>query len=263
MKRSSVFSQARIFIFYSVISGLLLLGDSRGWLRFVHGGAERVIIPLQRATNSLSLVIGTPFQVVRFWYRGSQRIEDLERQVAKLSVDAAKVFELENENEAMRLLLGASLPSKWRYIPAAVVGVGEQFSIGVGEVEGIVVGDAVVWEDVLVGIVSEVSAHQSKVKRLDDADTLISVYVASSGTRGVVVGEFGSRVLLKEVLQDEQLQAEDILVTSGEIGAPRGFAVGKVVSVESKESDVYKLAVVETLVDSNKLREAFVVKPEN
>ncbi len=260
MKRFTVSAPVKMFVVWVGISAALMLVDGLGWLGFLRSGVERVLVPIEQVFYSASSAVRAPVESVRFWYIGSQRVADLERQVATLSVDAARVLQLEEENEAMRVMLGAPLPASWKFIPAPVIGTGEMFSIGAGEEQGVLVGDAVVWEETLLGVVTNVSGRKSSVRLLTDPETNISVYAPRTGAEGVVVGKFGSQAMVSQILQKKELEKGDVFLTSGAIGAPRGLVVGKVSEVISGESDLYKEAVLELPLDTGNLLTVFVAK---
>jgi len=251
-----------LILFLSLVfaSILLFLVDRSGWIREVRGGFERLLLPVEGAVYRTSQGLVTPLRLLRFARSGTARIADLERQVSELAVDAVRVWDLERENEAMRKLLGSPLPPQWIYVPAPIVGRGDELALGVGEVAGIAGGEAVVWQDMLFGTVATVSKRQSSVRLLTDPESRIPVFVPRSRVDGLVEGRFGSQVVLTQVLQSGDLIEDDLVVTSGESGIPRGLVVGKVGAVISDETDVYKELLVEPIVDIGLIDTVFVIK---
>jgi len=258
--KRTVSSAAGLFLSLVLLSLVFYAVDSLGWLLAFRGGVEAILVPVEKIVYSSSRIAVSPLEFVRFARTGTARIADLERQVAQLSVDAARIFELEKENEAMRKLLGASLPPQWKYIPAAVVSKGEKLALGVGEMQGIKVGETVVWQDILLGTVVSVSNRQSSVRLLLDPESRIPAYVPRSGADGLVIGRFNSQIILTQVLQAGDLKQDDLLLTSGGSDLPRGLIIGKIGKIISDETDVYKEALVEPIVDLGSLDTVFVVR---
>lgn len=262
MKRLEISSALRMFLIWIGVSVALFGLDSLGIFRGVRGVTEMVLVPVERGVFGVSTVLRSPIQTMRFWRSGVARIADLERQVTELRVDAARLAALEEEKAAMRRLLGAPLPPQWSFIPAPLVGRGEEISIGVGVRDGVETGDVVVCADVLLGSVIETSQRQSRVRLLTDSGSKIPVYLPSSGADGLLEGRFGSQMVLTQVLQSANLYEGESLVTSGAFGPPRGLVVGKLSQILSDETDVYQEALVEPIVDLGSLETVFVVKEE-
>lgn len=260
MKRVEISAPIRLFLFLVAASLVLMLVDQRGWLRFARGSLEQVLIPVEKVAYRIGSWMSFPYESLRYLRTGNAKIADLERQVAQLTVEAVRVKSLEEENESMRKLLGVPFPKQWRFILTNIIGRRELISIDAGEVQGVSVGDAVIWKDVLLGSVSEVSPQMSKVKRLDHSESRVSVYISRSGAEGILVGRFGSQVVLSQVLQGDDIKEDDIVVTTGAFGAPRGLVVGRVSGIISDKTDVYKEAVVEMLMDLNDLQTVFILK---
>jgi len=258
--KREVSSSLGFFLVLVLISICLFVIDSLGWVRAIRRGIENVLVPVEKAVYSASRLVGVPLEMVRFSRSGMARITDLERQLAQLSVDTVRVYELEKENEAMRKLLGVSLPPQWSYVPAAVIGKGEKLALGVGEIHGLRGGEAVVWQDIFLGTVASVSKRQSVVRLLVDPESRVSTFVPRSGIDGLLVGRFGSQMVFSQVLQAGDLREGDLVATLGESGIPRGLLVGKVGKILSDETDVYKEALVEPIVDIGKLDTVFVLK---
>lgn len=260
MKRVEISSELRVFLVWAGISVALLGLDRLGLFGGVRNLTEGALIPVEQGVFRFSTLLRSPFEMLRFWRTGTARIADLERQVAELTVDAAKLAALKEENAAMRRLLDAPLPAQWSFLPAPIVGRGEEMSIGIGVRDGVEVGDEVISEEVLIGTVSQASQRQSSVRLLKDPASKVPVYLPASGADGLLEGRFGSQMVLTQVLQSAEIKQDEMVVSSGAFGAARGLVVGKVAKIISEENDVYKEALVEPLFDINWLQTVFVVK---
>jgi len=260
MRRLVISAGLRSFIRLFLAAFLLMLAERQGWLDFAEDGIERLLVPAESRVYKFSHVVRAPYQTLRYWRNGAARIADLERQVAELAVEAAQVRLLQEENRAMRQLLGAPLPAEWKFIPAALLGAEENFSINAGRNQGVKAGDAVVWKNLLLGQVVEVSARMSRVRPLSSSASKVVVFLPASGAKGILQGEFGSQIYLTEVLQSEEVKEGDLVLTKGDGSFPRGLVAGKVLRLVSQESDIYKRALLDPLVDPGDLDVVFVVK---
>jgi len=124
-------------------------------------------------------------------------------------------------------------------------------------------GMMVISENILVGRVTAVDEFISRVQKLDDVRTKIPVVVKRPGgvgvqARGLLVTQGGS-LILDRVLQSEDIQKGDLVVTSGEEGWLGDLVIGQVEEVLPKSAEVYKKAKVTPLVDYQKLRIVFLV----
>lgn len=260
MSRGVYDSPVRTYVTWVLVS-LLLFGLERiGWLAGVRSAAESVLVPVEKAIFASSWVVRSPLATIRYWRTGAARIADLERQVASLSVDAARLAALEEENRAMRELLGAPLPASWRFIPAPITGRGSVVSRGVGEVDGVAISDVVVWDEVMIGTVVELTARQSRVRLLTDPQSKIPVYLPVNGADGLLEGRFGSQMVLTQVLQSFRLPTAAQVVSSGASGAPRGLLVGTVGEIQSDATALYQEALVNPVVNLDMQTTLFVLK---
>lgn len=260
MKRFEISLPVRTYFVLVLASVILIVVDRLGWVGWVRGGIETALIPVEKSVYQVSLLFRSPIQTLRFWRTGAVRIADLERQVAELTVDATKIVALEEENEAMRRLLGAPLSPQWRFIPAPIIGREDRLLLGVGSKDGAQIGDSVVWDEVLVGMITEVTPRKSSVTLLNDSTSKIPVYIPLSGADGLLVGSFGSQMAMSEVLQSASITRGETVVTSGSFGPARGLIVGKTSEILSDETDVYQVILVEPILDLSQLQTLFVVK---
>lgn len=226
---------------------VLLLGERAGGFGGVRGASEWLLNPVSMVVFRVGEVVGLPVSAVRFWFRGAERVVDLENRLAELLAERADVARLEAENEAMRKLLGAGLSQDYQFIPARVAGGGMgRLVVLVGEVDGVAVGDLVVSQSgALVGRVDKVSARTAWAERLTAAGMRVPVRVLGMTTAGILLGK-GGEVVVENVEQHDSLAAGDILVTSGidELFLP-DLVVGRVVQVFGDQADVYKTVRVE------------------
>lgn len=259
MKRVVVTSPLRIFALCVGLSVILLGLDGLGLVGGIRGAFEEVFVPIERAVFSVSHLVRVPIETLRFWRTGVARIADLERQVAELTVDSVRLLAIEEENRAMRAMLGTPLPREWRFVPAPIIGRGDEMVLATGSQSGISEDQPVVWEDLLLGTVAQVTPNLSRVRLLSDPGSRIPVYLPATGADGLLEGRFGSQVVMTQVLQGQGLPIDAVVVTSGAFGPPRGFVVGKVERIVSDKTDVHQEAMVTPALDPFQLETVFVV----
>ncbi len=154
------------------------------------------------------------------------------------------------------------------YLPATVVGRDplagfELFTINVGTESDVSVGDAVVSESGLCGVVIEAGTGYSVVRTILSPSLNVSALLSSSRETGIVTGD-ESRVeqvtTMKLLSKDTQLQLSELVVTSGEGGIlPQGIIIGTVESIELSPSGKSMTAIVNTAEDVSRVSSVFVV----
>lgn len=104
------------------------------------------------------------------------------------------------------------------------------FLLDAGSSKGIKLDSAVVYKNCLVGRISEVYAHYSKVTLITDASCKIAAYCSSNRVQGIHEGA-NSRECCKLAFVDhlQNLKVHDLIVSSGEgLVFPRGFGLGHI-----------------------------------
>lgn len=243
-------------IWFSIAAGLMLF-DRLGVIKPLRLVLEVPIAPVRVGFGGLGKSFtgwGGKFSDVRL---STTRIADLERHVAELEVEANRAKELEKENEAFRILTSANVVEQAKVVPARIVGRGARWLLNSGTGSGVVEGAAVISpEGVFVGRVVDVGDFVSTMERKDDGRFLLPA-VTSGNVEGNVTG--GDKLRMSEVLQANPLALGELVSTQGSASVPAGLLVGKVVEIEERPVEVYKAAVLDSLVDWEKLEYVFII----
>jgi len=254
-----------LVLIFLLISLLLILADKKGWTSTVKNFVARPIVWMekgifrgyQEALKSIKSITGIT---------GSTREKEitlLEGKLRQLAVEQNQLSVCWEENEHFRKLLGAPLPAQWRFMEAKVVGISEKMKIDKGEKDGVKEGMMVVSENILLGKVVAVEENTSLVQLVNDPNLKIPVVVKKPNTegiqaRGLLVGQ-GGGVILDRVLQSEDIQKGDLVVTTGEEGWLPDLLIGQIEEVSPKSAEVYQKARVLPLIDGRKLRIVFII----
>ncbi|MEM1379709.1 MAG: rod shape-determining protein MreC [Pseudomonadota bacterium] len=170
---------------------------------------------------------------------------------------------LREENEALRIwmhqamameqrlaeyetLLNSRVVDANRYIPAQVIAEnGGPFRraliLSAGREAGVREGNAVVDGGGLIGHVITVGKNASRVLLLTDTNSHVPVYIEAVDTEGLLTGNSGSRIEIKEFSGRPKgaLQVGMRVVTSGTDGTlPRGIPVGEISRLTEKGVEV-------------------------
>ena len=172
--------------------------------------------------------------------RARQEIENLKSQRLEFQQLKREVLELRTQLEFSETRKDLDL------IPATILARGpSEFSKRLTiryskENEGQVqVGAPVVSAEALIGQILRVDEQEAEVMLLSDPRSAVDIRLSKSGTRGVAVGlgqakNFGLQ--LKYVNQEQTIQDDEILLTSGKDGKfPRGLPVGRIKKLDEVE----------------------------
>lgn len=137
------------------------------------------------------------------------------------------------------------------------------FTINRGYLSGVSVGDAVITEMGVVGVVEETYATSSRVRSILSEDTQIGAVAKECGESGVIASDIrfanSGKVRMEYLEKETQVQAGSIITTSGTGGMfPTDLLIGRVESVE-RSTDGSNYAVVVPYVDVKTVSDVFVI----
>lgn len=127
--------------------------------------------------------------------------------------------------------------------------LGHYLFVDAGENRGIKKDMVVVYDNCLLGKVTEVYPHFSKVMLITDKECHVAAQCDATGARGIHSGENNTQeTVLEFVSHLDTLQAGDVIMSQGEgLIFPRGFGLGRVKSYEL--DGVQYRVTVEPLLD--------------
>lgn len=246
------------FLIFAFISAFLFAGEKIGFTQLVRFPLETILIPPRKILYEMKLRFSENIYLLLTPHL-QKKIRESEEFKRELDVLRVKIQLLEEENSSLRRQLEAPLPASWDFIPASVLGRGRYLVIDKGRQDKVDEGMIVVFENIVIGQVNLVTPKTAQVMLLSDPDSKIPAKT-DKNVKGLLLGSFGSQMILSRVIQREALSPLNFVLTSGEEGKfPPNLLIGKIEKVESKEEEVYKEAKVTPLVDYDKLRQVFIV----
>ena len=175
-----------------------------------------------------------------------EMVNSLSQENATLREQLVDYENTQKENEQLKVQLDITEDAPENTLRAATV-IGRDpndafygFSIDQGTLAGISVGDPVITQQGLVGVVTQ--AYLSE-------DVNVSAVVPSRGESGVISSDITSAsaglLRLSYLSNDTQVQEGDIVTTSGVGGTyPADVIIGQVQSVQKSENDISNYAVI-------------------
>ena len=198
--------------------------------------------------------------------------ESLRTQLAEAQQSARDGIEASEENVRLReALLLRQKHTDYVLESAKVVlwsasNWSSSFTISKGRTSGIELGDPVITEyGALVGQVTELGETWATVSTLIDVDMSVGGYVGSSGSSGMVVGEYAmmknKTAKLTFLADGAQIFEGDEVLTSGSGGAfPAGLVIGTISNVQTEAGGQIEYGIVVPQCELDTLVQVFIIK---
>lgn len=194
------------------------------------------------------------------------RNAELEAQVSQLQTQVIELQQRVNETDILAALVDFSRSSpESTYKAAAVIGRDPSpflhyIIINRGSNDGIRRGMPVVTNQGLVGRVDAVISDAARVLLITDPASLVNVYLQNANTDAVLSGSVTGDVSLDFIPQDVDVQAGDLILTSGLGGGyPPDLIVGQTVNVRSLDYELFQQATVQPSVEFSRLAIVLVI----
>ncbi len=199
-----------------------------------------------------------------------KRIAELENEISDYRAQLADYENLKSQNELYKefLELKEANPD-FQFEKATVIArdsadVYQSFTISKGSVSGINRGDAVLYQQSIVGVVDEVYPDYSVVKTVLDPAFNVSAYEIVSGEISYVTGNaklaVNGQCKLANLSPYTDVGYGSIICTAGVGGTvPKGLVIGTVKQVEDESTDISKYAVVAPEVEISELTDCMVL----
>lgn len=198
-----------------------------------------------------------------------QENQNLKEQIKELEQKQGELEIVKSENKTLKeyLKLGQSYPN-YETIPANVINrdisnYSATIVINVGENDGIEANMTVIAKDGLVGHIISATSSTAKVQTIIDISSSTSTLTSNSRDAIVCKGTLDEKYYLKAMYipVDADLIEGDILETSGIGGIyPKGIKVGKLSKIVESKNITNRYAVIEPLVNFEKLETVLVIK---
>jgi rod shape-determining protein MreC len=190
--------------------------------------------------------------------------EALKRQLAAAEVAAQEQHAQVDRVRGLQQLLDLRDRSNLQTTAAEIIGAAatpdfRTVTIDKGTRDGLRPDMSVIAPAGVVGRIVVPSARAAKVQLLIDRNAAAGAIVERSRAQGVIVGSGDERLRMEYVSEVFDVVAGDLVVTSGIDGIyPKGFAIGRVETVE-KSGSAYKRITVKPAVDFSALENVLVV----
>lgn len=259
-----------VLVLFIIIAVVGWAWHQRDSLPFITKPLQIVAAPFEYGASSIMDTLSSTFHIVDISLKNRIEWESLEKENAELKERSVDYDEILAENKRYRELLDFKAAHRQFNVRAGSV-ISRDYGtwsntmvIDIGSEDGIEENMAVVTPAGVVGFISDVYPHSSRVQLLTDPRTSIGAIVqrpesrVSSVVRGN--GNVPTEPQFVNIAKDADILEGDTLVTSG-FGSiyPKGLYIGTIVSIHQDDNDFVKYAVIRPGVDFSKLEEVFVI----
>lgn len=261
--RKHIYKGQKTIITLIVISVIFFILEATGVLNFFEAPLQKILLPAQIGINKTRNDVEDFFGTISSIKSLREKETKTAYENALLRAENAKLKKLEIENNALRKQLGA-LKLKPELIVAQVIGQDALISsnkllLDKGRNDGVVKGNLVIIEDILIGEIIALGDSSATVRLLSDSDTKIPAETADK-VSGILRGQFGNRIILERVVQGKKLSKGEIVFSSGEADVPKGLVLGKISKVEKNPSAIFQKAEVEPIISYESLETVFIIE---
>ena len=225
------------------------------------------LAPLQYSLSWLGRQISSRVEEIQELGSLQDRNRELQQTVDRLMIENVRLQEAEIERTSLREQLHFKLSNPTYELLAAEV-IGSDPSnllhyviIDRGTRDGIRTGQPVVTALGLVGRVTSVYVQSARVMLLTDPSSSVSALIQSSRATGIVRGLGRRGLSMGYVELAEQVQVDDIVLTSGLGGIlPKRLVIGKVSAVRRDDVHMFQDIQVQSAVRFDRLESVLVIQ---
>jgi rod shape-determining protein MreC len=259
---SALKSDLRIFLLLLLTSTVLLIIDELNLLSLPKAIFQTVSVPIQYGLYQSSLTVSNQFEFIILSRRASQENKAIKEQLATVLSENAYLRKKLSETEGFLTQQQSLGPQTFNLAATRPIGISRYLLLDKGSDDGIKINQPVIYKDSFLGKIKEVDPKKSQVMLSSDPDFKTAGFVSSAEgkARGIVLGQFGSEMLIDKVLHKEPLKKGDLVYTEGsELEIPRGLIVGQIAEINVQDNQVFKSAKVVPMFDAAELDVVFVI----
>jgi len=232
---------------------------------------ENLVVKILRPISSEIYRLG---QRINFLWKSDILREDylkLQEERNQLVAKNVELQILEQENQELRKILDFTKKNQYKFLIADIIGRdslnSNYYILNKGENDGIKDNLPVISpEGILVGKIIKAEKNISVMliptdANFETAGTILGK--SKKNTSGLVRGEKGLGIKMEFIPQDEEIEQNDVVITSGlETNMPKGLVIGKVSEVEKEEKGIFSEATIAPMLSFDDLNIVIVIIPD-
>jgi rod shape-determining protein MreC len=193
---------------------------------------------------------------------------DLKKKIDQLKAELILYQEGYLESQRLKKLLSLRGSYNYHFISAHVIGrepaaLSRTIMINKGSAHGLKMGMPVIAPPGLVGRLTDVSWHASKVLLFIDESSNIDAILQRTRTQGIIGGAGSEGCILKYISKNQDVNEGEVVVSSGIGGVfPKGLLIGVVSRVDKQDAGLFLKINITPFVDFSKIEEVLVLATE-
>jgi len=249
-----------VFLFFLVLVALNFFSFPKDVKTFFYS----ISSPAQRIFNKAG------DSVFRFW-ETIFKIQSLEKdnkllrlKILELLSNSSKLKDLEKENQELRNALGLKMEKEFKLTLVKIIGkdIGQDsIMINGGLEDGLSNGLVVITsQKVLVGKISEIYDHFSRVTLLSSKDNSLDAQIQDKDIDGLIRGNGNLKLLLDLVPKEKELKEEDVVITHYlSRKYPQGLLIGQIKTIKKQDTEPFQTAEIESFFNIGSTETLFVI----
>lgn len=209
------------------LSFVLVVWERAGFSAPLERMAWWLLQPGQRVGTEWRYMVSELDAQRRFFLKGGALLAKLESDLSKMTLENDSLELLKRENALLRQELGDRTRQDTSFF--ALSGWREQWFIDGGCRDGVVQNAPVLFEGSLIGQIVEVKETSSQISTLLDSSWRVPVSIGTSSAQALLDTSRGMPEI-REI--SRSIEEEEVVVTAGIGGLPRGIPVGRVGKVD-------------------------------
>ena len=257
-----------IFVSAAIVAALILLSYS---VKYGSGAGVVKKLVLEAAAPVQFFFNASIERVENAWTRYIHLVgleEDnriLKKTIAGLQAELVLYKEGYLEAERLKKLLALQEEYQYHFMAARVIGkeqgaLSKTLWINKGSVHGLKPGMPVLVPLGLIGRITDVSWHNSKVMLLIDESSNVDVLIQRTRVQGIVRGAGSRGCVVRYISKIQDVKQGDVVVTSGLSNIfPKGLFVGKVMHIDRMDAGLFWQIQVAPFADFATLEDVLVL----
>jgi len=250
---------------------MAIYSDNREKVTFGEDLVGAVVMPFQTLFTASSRGVGGFFDYFADAKRLTEENKQMSEKIDELNNTIRNIEEFKLENERLKSMLDLKKDmGGYDLVGAEVIAKDpgnwfNTFTIDKGTSSGLAVRQAVITSKGLVGYIYEIGTNFAKVVTIIDTNSSTGSLVVRTRDIAMIEGdlELGMDGLCKMtyISKDASIITGDLVETSGLGGIyPKGILIGKIREIRPETHSISQYAVVEPVVDFERITEVFVIK---
>lgn len=232
-------------------------------VRLIQVWAVSAYDPFDRSMRGIADGVGRVWRTYANLVRAQKENQQLRRQLVAEQNTLQQLTEAASENQRLRSILDFKNHQSFQTLAAEVIGASpgpgsNAVFIDKGAVDGLTSDLAVIAPEGVVGKIISVYARTSQVLLISDPSSGVGTVLEKSRVEGVLKGSNQNLCQLDYIMNDEQVEPGEAVLTSGmDQIYPKGLRVGAVVQVGP--GSMYKKISVRPAAALDRLEDVLVV----